>query len=336
MPRSTRSQPLSTSRPCGSCGRSPSTARITAAADRARLQPAGDEPAAAPPRGSARHARSSSGSAGASASPRRGGCSPATRAVTTALEAAAGELAEMPGLRSGRVRLAAFPSASPTIVPRLIAAMAARHPASTSVRRGRAARGRARPCATDRADLAITFSYPGDRDDPHRRERARASTSRTRTGRADAARAARRHARAASDAVDLGDARGRALDRRMPALPRPPARARATPPASRRASRSRPTTSSPSRSMVAQGLGVALLPALAIESSPGHAGVVVRPTAQRGRPHHAPRHRRGRRACPRSPSPLEVLATARRASRHRCRGRSARHRIVPCPPLRGL
>ena len=41
-------------------------------------------------------------------------------AVTTALDAAAGELAELQGLRSGRVRVAAFPSASPTVLPRLI------------------------------------------------------------------------------------------------------------------------------------------------------------------------------------------------------------------------
>ena len=41
--------------------------------------------------------------------------------VTTALDAAAGELADLSGLRSGRVRLAAFPSASSTIVPRLLA-----------------------------------------------------------------------------------------------------------------------------------------------------------------------------------------------------------------------
>lgn len=87
--------------------------------------------------------------------------------VTTALDAAAGELAELQGLRSGRVRLIGFPSASPTVVPRLLAELAERHPgvaltyveseppeAVTAVRE-------------DRADIALTFSYPGDRDDPH-------------------------------------------------------------------------------------------------------------------------------------------------------------------------
>src|SRR5688572_9981831 len=48
-------------------------------------------------------------------------------AVTTALDAASGELAELRGLRSGRVRLVGFPSASPTIVPRLLADLEANH-----------------------------------------------------------------------------------------------------------------------------------------------------------------------------------------------------------------
>ena len=49
-------------------------------------------------------------------------------AVATTLEAAAGELFEIRGLRAGRVRLVAFPSASATLVPKLIAGLAARHP----------------------------------------------------------------------------------------------------------------------------------------------------------------------------------------------------------------
>ena len=51
----------------------------------------------------------------------------AITAVTTALDAAAGELAELRGLRSGRVRLVGFPSASPTIIPRLLADIGVRH-----------------------------------------------------------------------------------------------------------------------------------------------------------------------------------------------------------------
>src|SRR6478609_8137559 len=48
-------------------------------------------------------------------------------AVTTALDAAAGELAELRGLRAGRVRLVGFPSASPTVIPRLLADLALHH-----------------------------------------------------------------------------------------------------------------------------------------------------------------------------------------------------------------
>jgi DNA-binding transcriptional LysR family regulator len=89
------------------------------------------------------------------------------RTITTAFDAAAGELAELSGLRAGRVRLAGFPTASSTIVPRLLKTLAKTHPglaisyleaeppqAVEAVRNGE-------------VDLAITFSYPGDRVDPH-------------------------------------------------------------------------------------------------------------------------------------------------------------------------
>jgi molybdate transport repressor ModE-like protein len=88
-------------------------------------------------------------------------------AVMSALDAAAGELAELRGLRAGRVRLAAFPSASSTVVPRLLADLAARHP-GVSVTYVEAEPPEAVAAVReDRADIAFTFSYPGDRDDPH-------------------------------------------------------------------------------------------------------------------------------------------------------------------------
>ncbi|MCU1558122.1 MAG: LysR family transcriptional regulator [Microbacteriaceae bacterium] len=89
-------------------------------------------------------------------------------AITSALDAATGDLADLAGLRTGTVRLAAFPTASSTIVPRLLASMAEAHPgiqlsyveaqppeAVALLREGG-------------IDLAVTFSYPGDRTDPHR------------------------------------------------------------------------------------------------------------------------------------------------------------------------
>jgi DNA-binding transcriptional LysR family regulator len=86
--------------------------------------------------------------------------------VLDALDEAAGELSDLSGLRSGQVRLSAFPSASSTIVPGLIQAMGAEHagvqftyleaepPAAVaSVRDGV-------------SDIAIAFHYPADRNDP--------------------------------------------------------------------------------------------------------------------------------------------------------------------------
>ncbi len=87
--------------------------------------------------------------------------------VTTALDAAAGELAELQGLRAGRVRVAAFPSASATLVPQLLARMAARHPEIGITYVEAEPPEAVAAVRDDRVDVAITFSYPGDRDDPH-------------------------------------------------------------------------------------------------------------------------------------------------------------------------
>lgn len=88
-------------------------------------------------------------------------------AVTTALGAAAGELAELRGLRAGRVRLAGFPSASPTVVPRLLTDLAGHHPGIAITYVEAEPPEAVEAVREDRADIALTFSYPGDRDDPH-------------------------------------------------------------------------------------------------------------------------------------------------------------------------
>lgn len=88
-------------------------------------------------------------------------------AVTTALDAAAGELAELRGLRAGRVRLVGFPSASPSIVPRLLAELEARHAGVIVTYLEAEPPEAVEAVREDRADIALTFSYPGDRDDPH-------------------------------------------------------------------------------------------------------------------------------------------------------------------------
>ena len=88
-------------------------------------------------------------------------------AVTTAMDAAAGELAELRGLRAGRVRLVGFPSASPTVVPRLLADLAQHHAGVTVTYLEAEPPEAVEAVREDRADIALTFSYPGDRDDPH-------------------------------------------------------------------------------------------------------------------------------------------------------------------------
>lgn len=89
-------------------------------------------------------------------------------AVTLAIDAAAEELAQLRGLRTGVVRLVAFPSASPVLVPRLIAALASSHPGLSLTYIEAEPPEAVAAVREDRADIALTFSYPGDRDDPHR------------------------------------------------------------------------------------------------------------------------------------------------------------------------
>lgn len=87
--------------------------------------------------------------------------------VTTAMDAAAEDLAELRGLRAGRVRIAAFPSASSTVVPHVIAAVSAQRPGIAVSFVELEPSEAIAAVREDRADIALTFSYAGDRDDPH-------------------------------------------------------------------------------------------------------------------------------------------------------------------------
>lgn len=69
---------------------------------------------------------------------------------------------------TGRVRIAAFPSASSAIVPELLAAMRARHPGIDVAFVEEEPPEAAGMLADGAVDLAITFSY-ADAGDPHRR-----------------------------------------------------------------------------------------------------------------------------------------------------------------------
>jgi len=198
-------------------------------------------------------------------------------AVATALEAAAGELAEIRGLRAGRVRLVAFPSASATLVPRLIAALATRHP-GVSVTYVEAEPPEAVAAVrADRADLAITFSYPGDRDDPHRAS-ARGLDVRSYGEEPMQLVLPAGHAAAASDVVDLAALRDASW---IAGCPRCRGHLLELADAAGFTPRIAFETDNfvAVEGMVAQGLGVALLPSLALDASPRHPGVVSRPTA---------------------------------------------------------
>jgi molybdate transport repressor ModE-like protein len=89
-------------------------------------------------------------------------------AITSALDAASGDLADLVGLAAGVVRLAAFPTASSTLVPRLLQLMRELHP-GIALNYVEAEPPEALGMLRDGlVDLAITFAYPGDRADPHR------------------------------------------------------------------------------------------------------------------------------------------------------------------------
>ncbi|ANP73185.1 LysR family transcriptional regulator [Cryobacterium arcticum] len=196
--------------------------------------------------------------------------------VTQALDAAAGELSDLAGLRSGRVTLAAFPSASATVIPTLLRGLSQRHPGvqlsyleAEPPEAVRAVRDRA-------ADLAITFSYTGDQADPHRQS-AQGLTVAPLWRDEMLVVLPREHPLAGHSRIDLARL---AEDQWIGGCPR--CRAHLLDLAAR--SGFTPGISYETDNvvavfgMVAAGLGVALVPALAIAASPLPTGIVARPT----------------------------------------------------------
>ncbi|MEV8266277.1 LysR substrate-binding domain-containing protein [Microbacterium sp. NPDC076911] len=195
--------------------------------------------------------------------------------VTTALDAAAGEIAELRGLRSGRVRLVGFPSASPTIVPRLLAELEASHEGVSVTYIEAEPPEAVEAVRDDRADIALTFSYPGDRDDPHGSS-ARGLSVRT-IGSDDLlavfpqGHPAARHARV--DLASLSEERWIAgCPRCRGHLLELCARAGFDPDIAFETDNSVAV-----EGLVAQGIGVATLPRMAVASFPLLPGVVTRP-----------------------------------------------------------
>ncbi|WP_394552445.1 LysR substrate-binding domain-containing protein [Agromyces sp. MMS24-JH15] len=199
-------------------------------------------------------------------------------AVTTALEAAAGELAELRGLRAGRIRLVAFPSASATLVPRLIAALGRSHPGISVTYVEAEPPEAVAAVRADRADLAVTFSYPGDRDDPHR------ASARGLDVRPFGEEPVRVVLPAGHPAADLREVELEALARDPWISGCPRCRGHLLELADDAGFVPRIVFETDNfvavEGMVAQGIGVALLPSLALAASPRHPGVVTRPTAR--------------------------------------------------------
>lgn len=85
--------------------------------------------------------------------------------VDAAIDAATAEVAAIAGLRAGRVRLVAFPSSSATLVPRALALLRVRHP-GVEVWFAEAEPPESLAQLRDgECDLAVAFSYAGRDDD---------------------------------------------------------------------------------------------------------------------------------------------------------------------------
>lgn len=205
-------------------------------------------------------------------------------AVTTALDAVAGELAELRGLRSGTVRVVGFPSASPTLIPRLLAELAVQHPGIRITYVEAEPPEAVDAVRHDRADVALTFSYPGDRDDPHGSS-ARGLSVRT-LGIDDLLVVMPVGHRAAErDRVDVGDL---ADENWIAGCPR--CRGHLLELCDRAGFEPRITFETDNvvavEGLVAQGIGVATLPRMAVDSFPQLAGVVTVPLAGERRTIH--------------------------------------------------
>lgn len=85
--------------------------------------------------------------------------------VQATLDAARQDLDDLVGAASGTVRLAGFPSASPTLVPALLSALRLAHPGLTLSYVEAEPPEAVALVRSGSVDLALTFSYPGDARD---------------------------------------------------------------------------------------------------------------------------------------------------------------------------
>ena len=195
--------------------------------------------------------------------------------ITSALDAAEGELADLAGLRTGTVRLAAFPTASGTIVPRLLARMNELHPGIRITYIEAQPPEAVAMLREGSIDLAVTFSYPGDRADPHR-DSASGLVLETLFTEEMVAVIPSDHPLAAGGTVDM---RQLADERWIAGCPRCRGHLLAVCEVAGFVPAITFETDNASAvlSMVASGLGVAMLPRLALATATVPAGAVIRP-----------------------------------------------------------
>lgn len=197
--------------------------------------------------------------------------------ITTALGAVAGELAELGGGRTGTVRLVGFPSASPTVLPRLMRRLADSDPGLSLTYVEAEPPEAVAAVRADRADIALTFSHPGDGTDAHG-DSIRGLDAR-RIGAEDLLLVLPEgHPSSAADLVELRDL---AADEWIAGCPR--CRSHLLDSCSRAGFvpliRFETDNVAAVEQLVAQGVGVATLPRLAVASFPLVAGVTTRPLA---------------------------------------------------------
>lgn len=88
--------------------------------------------------------------------------------ILATMNTAAGELQELQGLRTGRVRLTAFPSASASIVPRLLSELAGIYPDVDITYHEAEPPEAVAAIQENHTDVAITFSHPSSVNSAHR------------------------------------------------------------------------------------------------------------------------------------------------------------------------
>lgn len=88
--------------------------------------------------------------------------------INSAVKAVSEELAELSGMRTGQVRIAAFPTASSTIVPAILLELADRYPGIAASYVEAEPPEAVEMLRNGTVDVVLTFSYTGNHDDPHR------------------------------------------------------------------------------------------------------------------------------------------------------------------------